>query len=240
MINRLNKFGELNKYDIFKNIAFVTMILDHIGYYFSPQLFFLRVIGRISAIIFAILYGYGCKRPNNKILCYGILTGIIVQLFIENNRLPLNILFTFYISSFLLNELEDIYNNCCWCFYLSLFVLLPITIISAVFVEYGIIMLFLMLCGRIFKKENKTQKDIISTVSIFIIYAFYQILNFNFNLFESLCVILCFACVYIYMFDFKIQKVTFGSKIMLFISRYSLELYFIHLLILSVLAKCLY
>ena len=56
MISRLNKFGELNKYDIFKNIAFITMIIDHIGYYFLPQLFFLRVIGRISAVIFAVLY----------------------------------------------------------------------------------------------------------------------------------------------------------------------------------------
>lgn len=240
MISRLNKFGELNKYDIFKNIAFIAMIIDHIGYYFLPQLFFLRVIGRISAVIFAVLYGYGCKKPNNKVLCYGILTTVIVQLFIENNRFPLNILFTFYISSFLLNELEDIYNNHYWCFCLSLIILFPITVISAVFIEYGIIMLFLMLCGRIFKKENKTQRDVISTRLIFIIYALYQIFNFNFNLFESLCVMLCFACIYVYMFDFKIQKAIFNSKIMLFISRYSLELYFIHLLILSVLARCLY
>lgn len=240
MLNRINKFGGLNTYDVFKNVAFFAMVIDHIGYYFLPQIFLLRVIGRISMVIFAVLYGYSFSKRNNNILLYGILTAVFVQFFVEHDFLPLNVLFAFYISSFFINIFEYVYNKYYSIFCLFLVMFIPAAFISNVFVEYGISMLFLLLCGKIFKKENKTRKDVITSILIFVIYTLYQTLNFGFNLFEFLFLMLLLTIVYLYLFNLKIQKVDFNNKIMLFVSRYSLELYFIHLLIFSIMAKCLH
>ena len=186
MLNRINKFGGLNTYDVFKNVAFFAMVIDHIGYYFLPQIFLLRVIGRISMVIFAVLYGYSFGKRNNNILLYGIFTTVFVQFFVEYDFLPLNVLFAFYISSFFINIFEYVYNKYYSIFCLFLVMFIPAAFISNVFVEYGISMLFLLLCGKIFKKENKTRKDVITSILIFVIYTLYQTLNFGFNLFEFL------------------------------------------------------
>ena len=129
----INKFGVLNSYDIYKFIAFIAMIVDHLGYYFFPDLTILRVIGRVAIIIFAVLYGFSSGKKNNGILLYAFLTLFFVQFIIERDFLPINILFNFYISHYLINWLENFYNEDCVSFFLLVIVLFFLSFFIGIF-----------------------------------------------------------------------------------------------------------
>ena len=75
MFDKLKKYGNLKTYDIYKSLAFILMVIDHVGYYFLPSARLLRVIGRTSMIIFAVLHGFNRKKSsnNNRILIYAVL-----------------------------------------------------------------------------------------------------------------------------------------------------------------------
>ncbi len=51
--------------DILKWIAIITMLIDHIGKVFYPQIILLRIIGRISFPIFTYLIALGYKRTSS-------------------------------------------------------------------------------------------------------------------------------------------------------------------------------
>lgn len=236
--NFFTKERAFNNYDLMKSIAFFAMVIDHIGYYFFPQVYLLRAIGRGSAIIFALLFGITKHKKNNKILLYAILTSLLLMFF-ENTIFPLNILFNFYLSYFLVDYLEDIYYNNNILFNILLILLIPMSIFLNIFLEYGIIFLFLVFCGRLFSKKEKTKKDKNTAIAIFALFFIYQVLNFGFGLINSLIVAVIFYLIFKNMYDFKIKNIK-ENKYLLFISRYSLQLYTIHLLIFNIVLRWLY
>ena len=236
--NFFTKERAFNNYDLMKSIAFFLMIIDHIGYYFFPQIYLFRAIGRGSAIIFALLFGITKHKRNNKILLYAVLTSLLLMFF-ENTIFPLNILFNFYLSYFLLDYLEDIYYNNNILFNLLLILLIPMSMFLNIFLEYGVTFLFLVFCGRLFSKKDKTKKDKNTTIAIFILFFIYQVLNFGFGLINTLIVGTIFYFIFKNMYNFKIKNVK-ENKYLLFISRYSLQLSKLHLLILNIILRWLY
>jgi len=121
-INNMNKYMlKLSKISLninqLKIIAIVTMIIDHIGYYFEPYLndviyYILRAIGRISMPIFAYMLVQGFFHTSNlkkyifRIFSFAIVTQLaifIVSIFDnDSSRLvvntQLNILFSYTLS----------------------------------------------------------------------------------------------------------------------------------------------
>lgn len=81
-----------------KIIALVTMTIDHIGVILFPELPILRIIGRLSFVIFAyfIVNGYIYTRNREKhgliLLLYGILLEIPLKLY--DSSMPGNIILT--------------------------------------------------------------------------------------------------------------------------------------------------
>lgn len=237
--NILNQYGSTNNYDLCKNIAFFTMVIDHIGYYFFTNCIYLRVIGRVSMLIFAILHGFnsnGKLKLNDKILKFALLTQFLVMILLNQILFPLNILFSFYISYYLVDYIDNVYKKNQLFFYFLL-LLLPLTILLNYVFEYGLYFFFIVFCGKIFSKTEKDKKDKVSTIVIFLIYFIYQVQHFSFNLIYSCILFLLFALIYIIFYNFKIEKIGINNKILLFISRFSLELYFIHLLIFSLISN---
>lgn len=240
----LQKYGEFNTYDLLKNIAFFLMVIDHIGYYIFLHNQYLRLIGRGSMLIFAVLYGISFKngsKPHKKILIFAIITTCF-QLYFINEIFPLNPLYNFYFSAFLINDFEKIYKNNVTLFIVLIILILPLSFITNFIVEYGFSFLGLMFCGKIFKKSEKNKKDIIVTIIAFLLFLYYQILNFRFNLIYSIILIISFSIIYKILFNFKLKKINnfMFKNLFLIISRRSLELYTIHLTILIILSRWLY
>lgn len=88
----LKKLAQLNSYDLLKFFAVVTMIVDHLGYYFYPDDQWMRVIGRLSAPCWLFLVGYARTRdiPNSLLAGFFLVTGASV--FLLDRVFPLDIL----------------------------------------------------------------------------------------------------------------------------------------------------
>jgi hypothetical protein len=66
---------------IIKVIALSTMFIDHAGLYFLPDLWFLRIMGRLSFILFAWLIANGARNTKDikKYLLRLVILGVVSQ-----------------------------------------------------------------------------------------------------------------------------------------------------------------
>lgn len=91
-----------------KIIACLTMLIDHIGFLFFPDLIWLRYIGRLSMPLFAFFIAEGCRYTSNKLRYFLqiFLLGVACQsvyiaeqaIFGAVRSFYLNILLTFSLS----------------------------------------------------------------------------------------------------------------------------------------------
>jgi hypothetical protein len=117
-----------------KLLALVTMIIDHIGQFFFPNLIILRIIGRLSFPLFAFLIADGMSKTKNvyKFLSLVSLFAFLSQLpffyaskLIDPNFNQTNVLFTFAIAIMAIIILQKITNTVgkvallIFCIYLS-------------------------------------------------------------------------------------------------------------------------
>lgn len=88
---------EIPQNDIIKVIAVISMFIDHIGYGLFPELYFLRVVGRLAFPIFAygIAIGYINTRNLRRYMLRLLLFAIVSQIpYIFFSPGDLNIMFT--------------------------------------------------------------------------------------------------------------------------------------------------
>src|SRR5258706_7044420 len=102
--------NKLTVFDI-KIIAIITMIIDHVGEFFFPQFFLLRVVGRLSFPLFAWLIANGAHHTKNinvylkRLFIFAVISQI--PLSVANFQLDprlwyLNVLFTLFLGLFAL------------------------------------------------------------------------------------------------------------------------------------------
>ena len=134
-----------------KIIALVTMLIDHIGYVFFPEIIWLRIIGRVAFPIFAFFVAQGYTYTHSKqkyiisLLTFGLLSQIPYILLFQN--VSLNILFTFLASIgiiYLIEQLKkDNKNILLYCIFV-LFNLLLIFATALHLIDYGIFGVYLV------------------------------------------------------------------------------------------------
>ena len=74
---------QTNYQDLLKLGAIVTMVVDHLGGYFFPEMMALRVVGRYAMPIFGFFVGYNFKNSVNfYILFYGVILYLVSTIFI--------------------------------------------------------------------------------------------------------------------------------------------------------------
>jgi hypothetical protein len=92
--------------DMLKLVGVVSMIIDHIGYLFFPEVTFLRIIGRLAFPIFAggIVSGYqhtsDLKKYAFRLLIFGFVSQFPYQLVF--NVSFLNVIFSFLVGLLLI------------------------------------------------------------------------------------------------------------------------------------------
>ena len=86
--------------DILKTVAIILMIIDHIGYYFFPENYWFRAIGRACVPVWFFLIGYANTRelPNRLLIAALILA--LADLILFQRVFSLNILVSFIIQSY--------------------------------------------------------------------------------------------------------------------------------------------
>jgi hypothetical protein len=91
---------DITSYDLLKTFAIVTMLIDHVGIFFYPDIEEFRLIGRLSMPVWFFLIGYAQhKKLELRLWIWGFIllmgTGWMKDWY---NLLPLNILFTFLLT----------------------------------------------------------------------------------------------------------------------------------------------
>ena len=103
MIISSDKSSAVNgKNDFLKLVAMLSMVVDHVGLVFFPQIVALRIVGRIAFPIFASGIADGYRYTSNlkmylfRLLFFGVISQ--VPYMIMAGKYDLNILFSFALS----------------------------------------------------------------------------------------------------------------------------------------------
>lgn len=105
-----------NKNEILKLIAAISMLVDHVGVLFFPDVIMMRIIGRLAFPIFAYYIAQGFINTSNinkyilRIFIFSIISQVPFCFFayiIIGNYLYFNVLFTFLLALILLYAVEN-------------------------------------------------------------------------------------------------------------------------------------
>ncbi len=184
---------------MFKIIAIISMLLDHIGFVFFPEHIIFRVIGRIAFPIFAFGISYGYLKSKN-IFNYGkriFLLAIISQpiFFLVFNSNYLNICFTLLFGLISIYIYDKQKNN-----------LIKFSLISALLIfseffyfEYGAYGILMILFFFIFRDR------LFLLVSQSALILFFTLIN-PAKIINIFAIIVIFFIYFFKKYDFKINK----------------------------------
>ncbi|MDR3215486.1 MAG: conjugal transfer protein TraX [Bacilli bacterium] len=204
---------KLNAFQL-KIIALISMTIDHIGYFLFPNIIILRIMGRLSFVIFAYMLVNGYLHTSNKvkhgliILGLGILFDII--LLCINSFITTNIFTTLGLGYFLVMYFDE----------KKYYLVIPILIIGAFLpLDYGLYGLLLILsCYLCF---NNISLLLIINIGLIMILSQFNIIN-NLQLYSSIGILL------LYLYNNKK-----GQSLKYFFYAY----YPLHIIFLSVIAN---
>ena len=216
------------------------MIIDHIGFFFYPNIILFRILGRVSAPIFFFLIGFSPGRKTNYLL---IIYGIALTIFhfiTEQTIFQLDVLFTLFIAKYLRKNLTE--NNISLLFIISF----VFEMLFRPYIQYGGIMFLFTLLG--YYKKIEDEQLLTKFITIFGTYTLYLIIGFyihfsmeNQPMFFLISLILIlalemFVCGYLlYNFSLKRRiKYQFINFVIKAIARNSLHLYFVHVILFKI------
>lgn len=233
--SKLYQYGqELNTHDLVKIIAILLMIVDHVGEYLFSDNLWCRLIGRSAAPLFFFLVGYVGKlhlRPS--LIVYGFI--LTASSYFVNHHLNISILFNFILIHFCLQffpaqKLSTFTRTIC--FILFAVINIPIYL----YFEYGLLGILIAYSARLLAlKDRQGEFWLLLTM---IVYFIWECAYFQFTKYPN--AIFAFAVLTIFLIaamqKYRLLKLPCPSILRLpalFISRYSLEIYFFHLIILQ-------
>lgn len=230
-----------NLYDYLKVLAIITMIIDHLGYYLFPEFLWMRLVGRIAFPIFLFLVWFSWSYKWRRDL---FLIGVLLQIFLLFSALEFhywylcgNIILGIVLARLVLSFLEHHQNNWIVITLLLFFIILH-PLFNEIF-DYGSFCLLFAFWGWMAKK--KTWKFFFW---IFFLIALFcsSIVVFHFSFFQTqiLFILYLFLFSLFYLLSKKGNFSLYSSSrvrnnIILFLSKHSLWLYWIHVVILVLL-----
>jgi TraX protein len=236
---------QINSHDLVKILAILTMIVDNAGLFLMYDNIWMRVIGRMAAPLFFYLVGYsGSYKFKYQILALGI--GLcLIKLFVSDNPsligniLPLDILINFVLIKAILNRFDPAKLRTGYLI-LILAVLVLIGEQTRAFVEYGSLGLAIAIGSRLIYKNHQFGKPwiIIATTAHYLIQGNSLLLSWpevsmKVMLLAIALLVLIFALSLLLFLKYELRTFTVGSAplrtIAIYISRYSLQIYFFHL-----------
>lgn len=172
----------LTSYDFLKAAALLLMIIDHVGYYFFPDEFTWRVIGRFSAPIWLFLVGYARSRDLSGRLWLGMGILVLSNYVVGMPVLPLNILATILMCRMAIDPIMDFVTRNPKALYPVTILLFVGTILASSVTEYGTASMLIVMSGYMVRHRESLpfgRSDILQFVCVAgILYAFIQAVSF--------------------------------------------------------------
>lgn len=228
MLEKISKYGPLNTHDVFKFVALLLMLVDHIGFFLVPENEMLRAVGRASAPIWFYFVGrYKPSRFRWDIVVYAI--GLTVLNFYLDGLYFFNILVTMIVVRLILDMAERSGIGHQMGIFFAIFLSFALFPVTYYLIDYGSLGLMIAFCGyfhRIgYNKIKTTIYFIIATVT----YILVQNVNLKFGypaiIISSIGPAIVMAALYFY----KLKPIQTTDSALSYpiklLSRYSLEVY---------------
>lgn len=233
-----------NLYDYLKIAAITTMIVDHLWFYFFPEIIIFRFIWRIAfpLFLFLVWFSNSYKRRRDIFTRWIIIQTISVIIFFKYWiwYIWLNILLGIVLGRSILRIFKKYFSN-------KIYFLIIISIICFILnpfttniIDYGMLSIIFVIFGYLTKQKNKYYLIYwIITMSVLFIQ---NLINFRFDLKLWEWSIVFLGIVYIFMTIIfksiwqknKTVKITETiDKIILFLSKNALNIYIIHIALFS-------
>lgn len=233
--SRIHRYGDqVNSHDLLKFIAIVLMIIDHVGFYLLENEMWYRTFGRAAAPLFFFAVGYMASfRFKESLLVYGIILTFANYVFM--GFIGINILINFIIIKWVFSKVNPARMS-------HLILGISVVLLTAAnflphYLEYGAFGLLFATCARLFAQNDRRGQPIL--IITLIAYFFVELDIFHFNVLQSIALIGIEVVLYYVFINYSfinIKLKSFTRYLILFFSRYSLEVYFYHLLFLKILA----
>jgi hypothetical protein len=221
-----------NTYDLLKSVAVLTMLVDHVGMYLFPDQMWFRVVGRTAFPVFLFLVGYsGHTRTDRRLLLSAVVMSVLDYL-VTGSLFPLNVLWAIALTRWVLGR---------WNSGEVLLQSVPLVLgwaLSVPFVAYGTSAVLLGALGAWARHYGETlsRRFIIFVWVLVGLHTLSQLLSFPFDPLQGLGVILVGGSVAYTLSHFTLRPRAL-PKGMLWLSRYALEFYVLHLVILTICAR---
>lgn len=244
----LKSYGDaLTAHDVLKAFAVLTMIADHVGYFFFPEELWLRVIGRLSAPVWFYLVGYAGARPVPQSWLIGGGIASAAAIAFSGYVMPFNILFMLAAVRVAMPYLERIAFSGRVAFIAVFVGLFALSFYTSYVLEYGTMGVLWALYGAHRRREPGQERAgaqaILLGAMVAVSFLFQALTlpamdgNHNFGLGVGL------ACLFVVLLGFVPERWPVSSAVALpvqILGRWTLEIYVFHLVAFRVLAFFLY
>lgn len=232
---QLFRYGrELNTHDGLKILAVSLMLVDHVGWYLLQDNMTCRLFGRAAAPLFFFLVGYSGKvHLSVSLILYGIILSITGGLI--GQHFWINILLCFVLIHFSLHYIK-LETLSLLTRVMGMAFMIIVNPFIYPYLEYGFLGFMVAYSARSVALQERYASYWLAFTLI--IYALNQAMVFGFISQQIKLVILgvIFLGMFFLLKNFKIRPLSASSKLTLvglFISRYSLSIYFYHLILLQ-------
>jgi len=234
--SKLYRYGqELNTHDLVKVIAILLMIVDHVGEYLFADNVWCRLIGRGAAPLFFFLVGYvGKLHIRSALIVFGLI--LTFSTYLVSRHYNISILFNFILIHYCLaffpvEKINTLTRTICF----IAFALLNVPIY--LFFEYGLLGILIAYSARMIALKDP-QGDFWLLLTM-ILYFLWECAYFQFTKQPNAIFVFTLLTIFLIaaMQTYRLRQVPCPQLLRLpalFISRYSLEIYFFHLIILQI------
>ncbi len=232
----------ITSYDLLKTFAIITMIIDHVGYYFFPEQLWFRAIGRLCVPAWLFLIGYSKSKDITVTLIAGAIILMVANFVVGIYVFPANILATIIISRLIIDFVMKIFFKDKISLYFICFTFFILVIPSYLLFEYGSLAFIMVMFGWLVRnKKEGDDKKIVDAFMMFSLLSFviYQQVYFGFDNAQTVFLVLGVIAVNLVLYYFRPHEFVeltnrLNGGVVWFIQacgRHTLEIYVAHLII---------
>lgn len=150
----------LTSYDLLKTFAVITMIIDHIGYYFFPEQLEWRVVGRMSMPVWLFLVGYANTRQIPEMLWMGALILVAGNIIVGMPIFTLNILFGIMLVRLTLDKIISLMLSNNIAIVMGIVFMLLAFLPTNALIEYGTFCYLFAILGYVIRHNKFTENGL--------------------------------------------------------------------------------